>query len=337
MIKVSVVIPCHNAARYLPQCFLSLAEQTIGIENIELIFVDDASDDDGKTWKMLREFEQAYSENVIIIHLEDNMRQGGARNAGIAYASGEYLAFVDADDFVDQYLLEKTYQKAIETDADIVQFGFFYYKAGIGAVPVESTCLEEKIRITSVSERKQFLISEKITYGCWNKLYRREFVVRAGVRFAEHVIYEEPLFVYPLLFSGKNYTIMNERFYYYRQNDNGTMRSDMKQQETLFMHADVQHQVWDFMKHTDYFSVYREEIKLYFLHTYFYETLYFAKKRGFPVTMEFYQLLETEVKREVPDYAVSVYETLIPRQLELYRMAEMGMEEAELDKYMAAL
>ena len=93
---VSVIVPCHNAAKWLPQCFLSLVQQSIGMDALELIFVDDASDDAGETWALLEEFERAYPESIMIIHLEDNLRQGGARNVALGYATGEYLAFVDA-------------------------------------------------------------------------------------------------------------------------------------------------------------------------------------------------------------------------------------------------
>lgn len=57
--KISVIIPCFNATKYLPKCFMSLVQQTIGIDQIELIFVDDASTDEGATWNMLQEFERA--------------------------------------------------------------------------------------------------------------------------------------------------------------------------------------------------------------------------------------------------------------------------------------
>ena len=100
MKKVSVVIPCYNAAAWLPKCFLSLAEQTMGMEDLELIFVDDASTDNGRTWEMLLLFERAYPDSVIVIRLEENRRQGGARNEALLYASGEYISFVDADDWV---------------------------------------------------------------------------------------------------------------------------------------------------------------------------------------------------------------------------------------------
>lgn len=322
MKKVSVIIPCHNATQWLPQCFLSLAQQSIGIEDIELIFVDDASDDNGKTWTMLEEFERAYPESIIIIRLEENMRQGGARNAALSYASAEYLAFVDADDFVEQDFLEKVYRRATECDADIVQFEYVYYTERLGRVPSGRQIRDESILIATKEQRKAFLVNEKITYGCWNKLYRRSLVEAAGVRYAEYVIYEEPLFVYPLLFYGSRFEIMGEPYYCYRQNNSGTMRHDMKQQKTIKMHAAVQLAVWNFMKQTPFFEDYYEEIKLYFLHTYFYESIYFAAQRGMEFSMDLYRELRDTVRQEVKDYQESPYEKIIPRQMELYRLQD---------------
>ena len=132
MKKVSVIIPCFNATKYLPKCFMSLVQQTIGIDQIELIFVDDASTDEDATWNMLQEFERAYPESIKILKLEENMRQGGARNVALQYATGEYIAFVDADDFVSENFLLETYEKAKESDADIIQFEYFYYTDRLG-------------------------------------------------------------------------------------------------------------------------------------------------------------------------------------------------------------
>lgn len=334
MKKVSVIIPCHNAVKWLPKCFLSLVSQTIGISDLELIFVDDASDDAGATWEMLQEFEKAYPESIMVIHLEENLRQGGARNIALQYASGEYLAFVDADDFVANDFLEKTYIRAKEEDADILQFEYCYYTDRLGAVPAKRNVKNEVITIKTAAERKAFLLSEKITYGCWNKLYRRELVQQAGVKYAEHVIYEEPLFVYPLLFYGKVFVVMGDEFYFYRQNEGGTMRSDMKQLETLRMHMEVQYAVWEFMKKTSFFAEYYEEIKLYFLHSYFYETLYFARQRGFVLPWEQYREMEETVLREVPDCKESPYEAIVPLQMELYRMTGEEMSEERLRTYL---
>lgn len=319
MKKVSVIIPCYNAAKWLPKCFLSLVNQTIGIGQIELIFVDDASNDDGATWSMLQEFEKAYPDSIMVIHLEQNMRQGGARNIALAYASGEYVAFVDADDFVAENFLEEVYQKANTSDAEIVQFGYWYYTDQVGAVEAKQRVKAQSIQIESIEQRKQFLIDEIITYGCWNKLYKKEMIQKAGVRYAEHVIYEEPLFVYPLLFYVNRVEIIDKPYYYYRQNEAGTMRNDMKQVKTLKMHADVQFAVWNFMKATPFFQIFYEEIKLYFLHTFYFETVLFAKQRGLEVPIELKSWMEKIIKTEVREYQHSEYAEMIPKQMELYK------------------
>lgn len=337
MKKISVIIPCFNATKYLPKCFMSLVQQTIGIEQLELIFVDDASTDNGATWCMLQEFERAYPESITVLKLETNMRQGGARNIALQYATGEYIAFVDADDFVAEIFLLETYEKAKELDADIIQFEYFYYTDRLGAVDSGRNVTPEVIEISSISDRKKFLISEKVTYGCWNKLYRHDLLKTAHTAYAEHVIYEEPLFVYPLLYYADKIVILNDAYYYYRQNDAGTMRNDMKQEKTLKMHADVQLAVWNFMKETPFFHEYYDEIKLYFLHTYLYETLYFAKLRDFKPSYSFYKELEKTVIAEVPDYAQSVYSTILPKQMVLYRMIEEGMTEDKFRQYWEGL
>lgn len=335
--KVSVIIPCFNAARWLPKCFLSLVQQTIGIESLELIFVNDASTDEGKTWEMLLEFERAYPDSVAIIDLPDNRRQGGARNEGLKYASGEYIAFVDADDWVLPDIYEKAYDKAKELDADIVQFGFNYYFDKIGIVDSKQQVKDEFIQIDLPESRKKMLLSEKITYGCWNKLYRRELVEDTGVKYAEHVIYEEPLFVYPLLYAADRFVIMPDRLYIYRQNNNGTMRNDMKAKETLLQHAQVQLSVWEFMKKTEYFEPFYEEIKLYFLHTYLYETLDFAKTRGLTLDYSMYEPLTRTALREVKDITYSPYASMLVKQMPLYMAVAEGFSEEKYVNYIKGI
>lgn len=337
MKKVSVIIPCYNADKWLPKCFLSLVGQTMEISEMELIFVDDASTDGGKTWELLLSFERAYPDSVIIIRLPENRRQGGARNEALKYASGEYLAFVDADDWVKPELYETAYRKAKELDADIVQFNHCLYADRTGVFNSQSEMEEEFFEIRTSEERKRLLLSEKITYGCWNKLYKRELVQRAKVRYAEHVVYEEPLFVYPLLYYGTRFFVIPDRLYIYRQNASGTMRRDMEQTDTLMQHARVQHEVWKFMKQTRFFEEYYEELKLYFLHSFLYETIYFAGLRELKLTTEQFRYLEKIALEEAPDIDKSAYEEVIPCQMRLYRMVRKGITEKELLEYMGRL
>lgn len=332
--KVSVIIPCHNVTKYLPQCFMSLVKQTIGIDALELIFVDDASDDEGATWEMLQELERAYPMSIAVIRLEENMRQGGARNIGMQYASGEYLAFVDADDWIAEDMLEKAYEAAKQESADMVQFGHKVYTDRLGEIAeLGKSYVPEVIQIHSEAERKAMLMAEKITYGCWNKLYRRRLVQQAGVKYAEHVIYEEPLFVYPLLFYAERFVILSEQFYYYRQNFQGTMHADMKAQESLMQHADVQMQTWNFMKQTDFFEAYYEEIAFYFFHTYFYETLYFAGRRGMTFALSHYKKLCEGICKELPCPVENTYFSQFPAQRALAQMMQLDITQEQLQQY----
>lgn len=331
--KISVIIPCYNAVKWLPQCFLSLVGQTMGIDNLELIFVNDASTDGGATWSLLEEMERAYPESVIIIDLPSNRRQGGARNEGLKYASGEYVSFVDADDRVESNLYEVVYAKAKEHQADIVQFNHKYYFENKGVILNPVTMPDKTIIINSEEERKQMLLSEELTYGCWNKIYKRELITCAGVQYAENVIYEEPLFVYPLLFYGNRFVITNEYLYVYRQNNLGTMRNDMRAEETLKQHAEVQLKVWEFMKETEFFEAFYEEIKMYFLHTYLYEMLDFAKQREMETEFEYFLELADKAGKEVDDITKTPYDKLLVKQMELYRMIENGLTREKLQDY----
>jgi len=333
---VSVIIPCRNVAKWLPQCFLSLVKQTIGIENIELIFVDDASDDDGVTLSLLGEMEKAYPESIVIISLDKNIRQGGARNIALKYATGKYIAFVDADDFVAENFLLEVYKEAEKSNADIVQFEHFLFTES--GLVINSAKLErEFITIKTDDDRKKFLFEEKLTCGCWNKLYKRELIEKATAVFAEKVIYEEPLFVYPLFFHCSKVLILDKPYYYYRQNNSGTMRNDMKEKNTLFEHSLVQKQVLETMKKTEFFSKFYEEIKLYFLHSYLYETLLFAKKRGIKIDFKEFLPLAKFALEEYKDMDCSPFAKYIPKQIKLFKLIKQGITKADYDNYVNEL
>lgn len=121
MNKISVIIPCCNVERWIDRCMTSITSQTIGMGNLEIICVDDASADD--TWGHLKEWERSFPENVRLIQLEVNLRQGAARNIGLRYASADWIAFVDADDWVEPDYFELLYTAATNHICDVVVCG----------------------------------------------------------------------------------------------------------------------------------------------------------------------------------------------------------------------
>lgn len=124
--KISIIIPCHNSSGFLNRPWKSLLAQTMPMEDLEIFFVDDASDDGGRTWDTLTSFEKEYPDSVAIMHLDENMRQGGARNAALPYASGQYLMFLDSDDALRPDACEKLFCKAEAAKADLVEFSFTF-------------------------------------------------------------------------------------------------------------------------------------------------------------------------------------------------------------------
>ena len=112
-VKLSVIIPVYGVEKYLQACIDSVVNQTM--KDIEFIFVNDASLDG--SLEILRENERKYPDLICVIDSKENLMQGGARNLGIRAARGEYVGFIDSDDFIHPEMYEKLYNKAVGYDA----------------------------------------------------------------------------------------------------------------------------------------------------------------------------------------------------------------------------
>ena len=107
MKKISVIIPCYNIAPWIDRCMASIAVQTIGLDDLEVICIDDASTDG--TWEHLQRWERKFPDHILLIRQDVNRRQGAARNLGLQYASAPYIAFVDGDDQLEPDYFEQLY------------------------------------------------------------------------------------------------------------------------------------------------------------------------------------------------------------------------------------
>ena len=123
LFAVSVIVPVYNGEKYIRRCLDSLLNQTL--ENIQIIVVNDASTDN--TLSILNEFKKQAENKVTIITLPINKKQGGARNAGLDVARGEYIGFVDADDFVKLDMYKKLYEKALSHNYDVVDSDYLIH------------------------------------------------------------------------------------------------------------------------------------------------------------------------------------------------------------------
>lgn len=273
MKKVSVIVPCYNASEYLDQCMRSLLDQTIGREELEVILIDDVSTDDTKI--KIQEYAGNYPDIVRALYLEENMRQGGARNRGIDIATGEYISFLDADDWMDLESYKKLYERAKGSDLDILQFDRTHVERG--EEHRYGFCqLEGDLDLEDLETRRLFLMSGLFSAGCTNKLFRREMVWNSQARFAEKMIFEEPLFVYPQFFYAKRVGCTKAAYYYCRIHEHSTMSEDAHSERRLLDHLSVQRKVWEWMEQTKIGQQLQQEVEYYFLATYYAETLCMA-------------------------------------------------------------
>ena len=306
MKKISVITPCYNSYDYLDKCFESLVNQTIGIDNMEIIFVNDASTDN--TAEKLNLFEALYPNSVLVIHLDENIKQGGARNVALQYVNSEYLVFIDSDDWVDLSYLETVYNIAKENDVDMLQIPFVYIHEennDITRSPVYWTGLRT---LEDIDSRKQFLTKQFFTCGAPNKVYKTSLLLETGARFLQGVAYEEPSFVFPLFFHIKRIYQLDADLYFYRIHDASTMTSYITKPGKLYDHPFVQLSVYKQLRsNPDLYSIYKDEIDYYFLFTFYIETLYFAKMGNLHLGYDFFLLMQNTVRNMLPDWAKNPY------------------------------
>lgn len=218
MKKISVIIPCYNAEQYIDQCIKSLVNQTIGIENLELIFVNDASTDG--TLDRLKEWEQNYSESILIVDCKENGKQGKARNIGLSYATAEYIGFIDNDDIAELTMYEKLYNKMTEFDCDMA---VCYSKRHTikETVFMGETKKEDKLLIIHDENREMFL-KKDINRAVWNKLYKRDIIINNEICFPEGGFYEDIYFSELIKHYVNRVYILEEYLYHHIVHKNAT-------------------------------------------------------------------------------------------------------------------
>ena len=215
---ISVIVPVYRVEEYLERCVKSIFSQTY--KNLEVILVDDGSPDqcpaicDACAEKDVR---------VKVIH-QGNKGLSGARNAGIDAASGEYLAFVDSDDYVSPHFIEELYQLLQDTGCAIGQCRFSYVKGdGLVEEGDSAFCI---YRGESLMEQL-YGPEEKATcfVVAWNKLYRAELFKETGIRYPEGRIHEDEATTYRLFHEAKKLAFLDRALYGYYTENGGSITS----------------------------------------------------------------------------------------------------------------
>lgn len=220
--KLSIIVPVYNVENYIRKCIKSIINQTL--KDIEIIVVNDGSTD-SSIEKIVDLIEK--NNNIKIL----NKKNGGlssARNEGLKIAKGEYVAFVDSDDWIAKDMYEKLYNLACENNADIVQCDYINAYSEDDYIKVDN---KEYINKYTGEQVLHHLYDERFikTVVVWNKIYRRNLF--DNISFPEGKLHEDEFTTYKLIHKSKNIINTSLAMYFYRQREGSIMTSKFNVQK----------------------------------------------------------------------------------------------------------
>ena len=245
MPKVSVIVPVYNVEKYVEKCIKSLVDQTL--QEIEIIAVDDGSKDGSKS--IVDNYIKKYPDKIKYLYKE-NGGLSSARNFGIPYANGEYIAFLDSDDYVEPTMYEEMYKLAKKDNADMVECDFIWEYPN-----------KQKYDYGVVYNGKKEAI-EKARVVAWNKLIKREIIENEKIEFPFGLRYEDVEFFYKLVPRLNKISFMKKYFIHYVQRDNSIANTQNTKTKDIFK---VLNNVIEFYKNKGYYDEYKEELEYTYL------------------------------------------------------------------------
>lgn len=305
MAQISVIIPCYNVAPYIDRCLTSIVSQTIGINSLEIICVDDASTDD--TWQHLQKWEQDYPKQVLLVHCDGNGNSGMARNIGLQYAQAKWIGFIDSDDWIEPDYFEKLLEAAEQRSCDVVvcQKKRDFSRA-LAFFEKRETGRESRLMvIDTIEKRKLFLYFQSAGYGAPGKLIRKALLIDNQLLFPENLAYEDCCWGSILHFYVKRVYILEENLYHYFVN-----KSSIVLRKDAGYHVDyltIQCMKWEEWERRGFLAVYREELEYEFLSSCYLAFMKIIFLRYTKPSYSLYLLAKEITLSHVPDHQQNKY------------------------------
>ncbi len=221
--EISVIIPVYNAEEYVGIALDSLLEQSF--KDIEIICVDDGSTD--QSLELLHQYQEK-DERIIVLH-QENKYAGVARNLGMSVAQGRYLAFLDADDYFRPDMLKKAYECAEAEKADIVVFGGEKFRGDINNLEPFPALLREDLLPPSTKNgfENEIKIENIMSFtnpAPWNKLFRKDFILKEHLQFQSYKRFNDAYFVVMALVLAQKIGIVHENLVCYRTGNGSSLQ-----------------------------------------------------------------------------------------------------------------
>ena len=245
MVKVSIIVPIYNVQKYLEKCLESLVNQTL--KEIQIILVNDGTKDN--SGEIAKKYQEKYPEKIIYLEKE-NGGLSDARNYGIPHATGEYIAFLDSDDFVELNMYEEMYNLAQKEQSDMVECDFIW------EYPNKS-----KQDIGTIYEGKKEML-EKVRVVAWNKLIRRTLLEEAQISFPKGYRYEDVEFTYKLIPYLQKVSFLKKSCIHYMQRQGSISNSQNERTKEIF---DILEHVIAFYKEKSLYDQYKTELEYIYI------------------------------------------------------------------------
>ena len=297
MIKLSVIIPVYNVENYLNECLDSVTSQTL--DDMEIICIDDGSTDNSPD--ILKEYSK--KDKRIKIITKENGGQATARNLGIKEAQGEYIAFVDSDDFIEPTMFEKLYTKAKDNNLDIamckiatfdnqteeIKENVWYYMLGVFR--------DFDKDIFNHKDTREFTCHIAVTP--YNKLYKTTLLKENNIMFPEGLIFEDEKFFYDTYLRAKRVSIVDEFLYYYRINRKGSTVDTIKDNDFSDI-IPISKLIRETFKETDNYEDYKILLSNRFIHLQLARFTQTSQK----YKENFFNLLKSDLKEVLADRTI---------------------------------
>lgn len=252
--KLSVIIPVFNTSNYLETCIKSLLNQNF--EDMEIICVEDCSSDSSN------EILQKYKEKIVILNNENTLGSGISRNRALEVAKGEYILFVDSDDWLVENSLHKILAEAEKFKPDVLIFGGLTVVNGkirSGRYSVNKIPKKYKNRVFSLNNAPKDIF--KFPSTSWTKLYKREFLFENNIKFQNVKRGQDQIFFVSSMLKAEKIKILDENLYCYQKNRRGSISTAKNRRD--FSPIEVFYAVEKFLVENNIEE--KEIIKKYFL------------------------------------------------------------------------
>ncbi|MDR1013297.1 MAG: glycosyltransferase [Lactobacillales bacterium] len=299
---ISVIVPVYNSQNFLRRCVESLLKQTCA--DLEIILVNDASPDN--SIEIMKEYREKYPEKIIVIDSPINLRQGGARNLGLKAAHGEYIGFVDSDDWVSKGMFAALYDKATKDHSDMVGSQYYTALTEENFKAHQNKYTRDLLEISGkklTQENKEQLLFK--VSGIWSNLYKRSIILDNNIFFLEKTAYEDNHFVKLYTLHINNYSFIDSPYYYYFKNQNSTVNK--KNQAYQFDRLEVERKKIKEYKKRNLFEQYKNGIEIDFVKTFYLNTVALIFNAFDKPPIKKLKEIKLELENNFPGYKKNIY------------------------------